>query len=81
MKLVLCAPLEKPPLMSGLSDPAPRMTRNPLKDLPCRASVILPSYLAGLFWLRFDADEDIQLLHERRDTLGLHLNVLFNVKH
>lgn len=47
----------------------------------CFVSVSIESYLAGLFWLWLDADEDIQLLHNCCDTLGLHLNVLFNVKH
>lgn len=39
------------------------------------------SYLTGLFWLWFDADENIQLLHQHRDALRIHLNVLLNVKH
>lgn len=39
------------------------------------------SYLAGLFRLWFDADEDVKLLHERCDALRLHFNVLFNVEH
>lgn len=39
------------------------------------------AYLAGLFGLWFDADEDVQLLHECCDALRLHFDVLFNVEH
>lgn len=39
------------------------------------------SYLAGLLGLRFDADEDVELLHERCDVLRLHFDVLLNVEH
>ena len=41
----------------------------------------LVPYLAGLFWLGLDTDEDVQLFHQGCDTLGLHLYILFNVKH
>lgn len=69
----------KPDEISGppvLSDVSTRM----LKTFRA-VHVRVMSYLTGLFWLWFDADEDIQLLHECCDTLGLHFNVFFNIKH
>lgn len=74
-----CAQKSSPSLSAPLIPlpRAPPSLRNPLGKFPRR---LLP-YLAGLLWLGFDADEDVQLLHERRDALRLHVDVLLNVKH